>query len=67
MLCSEQQDLSLPYHNQLVKLYATYDQKKIMPLLLVSSHIDLEPALNTVRSHGLTQETVYLLSKPLLS
>ncbi|KAB7507228.1 Vacuolar protein sorting-associated protein 41-like protein [Armadillidium nasatum] len=61
MLYSDQREFSFPFHNKLVKLYAVYDKTKIMPLLHVSSYIDLEPALNTVKSYGLIPETVYLL------
>lgn len=66
MLYSDQREFSFPFHNKLVKLYAVYDKTKIMPLLHVSSYIDLEPALNTVKSYGLIPETVYLLSKYLI-
>ena len=63
MLYQEQRDHSSKFHNSLIELYAIYDKTKIMPLLMTSSHIDLDPALNIVRSYSMIPETVYLLSK----
>lgn len=60
-LYERRRELSKPYHSQLVALYADYDRKKLLPLLLTSGSYDLRDALQICRSRCLTTETIHLL------
>lgn len=62
-LYEHRRELSKTYHSQLVALYADYDRKKLLPLLLTSGSYDLCDALEVCRSRCLTTETIHLLDR----
>lgn len=51
------------YHGLLVKLYADYAKKKLLPLLRRSGHYPIQEALNICKERNYYDETVYLLGR----
>jgi vacuolar protein sorting-associated protein 41 len=51
------------YHDSLMKLYAQYEPKKMLPFLQNSKHFSLNNAYKISREKNMVPEMVYLLSK----
>jgi len=53
---------SRDFQGRLVRLYAVYNQKKLMSFLDLGDY-DLEDALDTCQEHGLTQEQIFIYTR----
>lgn len=62
-VCQKDQQLCQPYHGQLVKLYAEFAPKKLLPFLKSSIHYPLQGAMDECQVRGLIPEQVYLLGE----
>ncbi|XP_061193823.1 vacuolar protein sorting-associated protein 41 homolog isoform X5 [Saccostrea echinata] len=62
-VCQKDQQLCQAYHGQLVKLYAEFAPKKLLPFLKSSIHYPLQKAMDECQVRGLIPEQVYLLGR----
>ncbi|XP_078322203.1 vacuolar protein sorting-associated protein 41 homolog isoform X3 [Crassostrea virginica] len=62
-VCQKDQQLCQAYHGPLVKLYAEFAPKKLLPFLKSSIHYPLQRAMEECEVRGLIPEQVYLLGR----
>lgn len=62
-VCQKDQQLCQAYHGPLVKLYAEFAPKKLLPFLKSSIHYPLQRAMEECEVRGLIPEQVYLLGE----
>ncbi|XP_048755315.1 vacuolar protein sorting-associated protein 41 homolog isoform X2 [Ostrea edulis] len=62
-VCQKDQQLCQAYHGQLVKLYAEFAPKKLLPFLKSSIHYPLQRAMDECQIRRLVPEQVYLLGR----
>ncbi|OCF38071.1 vacuolar protein sorting 41 [Kwoniella heveanensis BCC8398] len=55
--------LSLPYSDRMVELYAAFDVDRLMPFLRASNFYDLEKAYKTCKERDYVPEMVFLLGR----
>lgn len=59
----DHKSVSSRYHALLVKLYAKFETKKLLPLLRRSDTYPIQEALQICKEHNLYRETIYLLGR----
>jgi len=62
-LWDKDRDASKEFQDRLVRLYAVYNQRKLMSFLELGDRLNLEEALDACQEHGLTHEQIFIYTR----